>query len=134
MYFLPQVRTWYVLFTQSTYRVRTSQISMYSVRTDYRKHDKSTYFRIRVRTSVSHTTDDTSTYWYVPSTYFFAYSCTDFSTFLKGTYLVHVEYVLLVPDSIARPPGRPACLLASDSGTKSTYKELIWPEVEQCRW
>jgi hypothetical protein len=31
--------------------------------------------------------------------------------------LTLVEYVLLVPDSIARPPGRPACLLASDSGT-----------------
>jgi hypothetical protein len=28
-----------------------------------------------------------------------------------------VEYVRLVPDSIARPPGRPAGLLASDSGT-----------------
>jgi hypothetical protein len=31
--------------------------------------------------------------------------------------LTLVEYVLLVPDSIARPPGRPAGLLASDSGT-----------------
>jgi hypothetical protein len=30
--------------------------------------------------------------------------------------LTLVEYVLLVPDSIARPQGRPACLLASDSG------------------
>ncbi len=32
-YFLPQVRTWYVLFIPSTYWVRTSQISMYLVRT-----------------------------------------------------------------------------------------------------
>ncbi len=31
--------------------------------------------------------------------------------------LTLVEYVLLVPDSIARPPGSPAGLLASDSGT-----------------
>ncbi len=31
--------------------------------------------------------------------------------------LTLVEYVLLVPDSIARPPGRPAGLLASNSGT-----------------
>ncbi len=31
--------------------------------------------------------------------------------------LTLVEYVLLVPESIARPPGRPAGLLASDSGT-----------------
>ncbi len=30
-----------------------------------------------------------------------------------------VEYVLWVPDSFARPPGRPAGLLASDSGTSS---------------
>ncbi len=31
--------------------------------------------------------------------------------------LTLVEYVLLVPDSIARPPGRQAGLLASDLGT-----------------
>jgi hypothetical protein len=31
--------------------------------------------------------------------------------------LTLVEYVLLVPDSIARQQGRPAGLLASDSGT-----------------
>jgi hypothetical protein len=31
--------------------------------------------------------------------------------------LTMVEYVLLVPDSIARQPGRPACLLAIDSDT-----------------
>ncbi len=31
--------------------------------------------------------------------------------------LALVEYLLLVLDSIARPPGRPAGLLASDSGT-----------------
>jgi hypothetical protein len=77
----------YVLFTSSTYRVRTSQISMYSVRTEYRKHDKSTYFRLKVQTFVSHT----STYRYVLSTYCFAYSCTDFSSFRKGTYRVHAD-------------------------------------------
>jgi hypothetical protein len=87
MYFLSQVRTQYVLFTPSTYRVCTSQISMYSVRTKYRKQDKSTYFRLKVRTFVSHT----STYRYVLSTYFFAYSCTNFSSFRKGTYLVHAD-------------------------------------------
>jgi hypothetical protein len=31
--------------------------------------------------------------------------------------LTLVEYILLVPDSIARPPGRPAGLLVSDSVT-----------------
>ncbi len=30
--------------------------------------------------------------------------------------LTLVKYVLLIPDSIVRPPGRPAGLLASDSG------------------
>ncbi len=34
-----------------------------------------------------------------------------------GYILTLVEYVLLVPASIERPPGRPAGLLASDSGT-----------------
>jgi hypothetical protein len=77
----------YVLFTPSTYRVRTSQISMYSVRTEYRKHDKSTYFRLKVQLFVSHT----STYQYVLSTYFCAYSCTDFSSFRKSTYWVHAD-------------------------------------------
>ncbi len=38
--------------------------------TDYREHDKSTYLRLKVQTFVSHT----STYWYILSTYFFAYS------------------------------------------------------------
>jgi hypothetical protein len=38
------------LVRPSTYSVRTSQISMYSVRTEYRKHDKSTYFRLKVQT------------------------------------------------------------------------------------
>jgi hypothetical protein len=70
-YFLPKVRIWYVLFIPSTYRVSTSQISMYSVRTEYRKHDKSMYFRLKVQTFVSHT----SMYQYVLSTYFCAYSC-----------------------------------------------------------
>ncbi len=42
----------YVLFTPSTstYRVRTSQISMFLVRTVYRIHDKSTYLRLKVQT------------------------------------------------------------------------------------
>ncbi len=39
--------------------VRTSQISMYLVRTEYRKHDKSTYFRLKVQTFCV-------TYQYVP--------------------------------------------------------------------
>jgi hypothetical protein len=89
---------------------------MYLVRTEYRKHDKSMYFRLKVQTFVSHT----STYMYVLSTYLFAYSCTYFSSFRKGTYLVHADsggVCTLVPDSIARPPGSPPCLLASDSGT-----------------
>ncbi len=60
---------------------------MYLVRTEYRKHDKSTYFRLKVQTFVSHT----STYKYVLSTYFFAYSCTYFSSFWKGTYQVHAD-------------------------------------------
>ena len=85
--FSPQVRTRYVPFTSSTYRVRTSQISMYLVRTEYRKHDKSTYFRLKVQLFVSHT----STYQYVLSTYFCAYSCTDFSSFRKSTYWVHAD-------------------------------------------
>jgi hypothetical protein len=49
-----EVRTRYVLFTPSlsTYQLHTSQISMYSesVRTEYRKHDKSTYSRLKVQT------------------------------------------------------------------------------------
>ncbi len=62
----------------------------------------------------------TSKYRYVLSTYFCAYSYTDFLHFERvhtGFILTLVEYVLLVPDSIARPPGRPAGLLASYSGT-----------------
>ncbi len=64
----------YVLFSPSTYSVRTSSWtnSMYRVRTEYRKHDKSTYFRRKVQTFVVHT----STYQYVLSTYFFAFSGT----------------------------------------------------------
>jgi hypothetical protein len=77
----------YVLFSPSTYSVRTWTNSMYRVRTEYRKHDKSTYFRRKVQTFVVHT----STYQYVLSTYFFAYSCTDFSSFRKGTYRVHAD-------------------------------------------
>ena len=38
--------------------------------------------------------------------------------------LTLVEYVLLVPDSIARLPGRPAGLLASDSGTGPRMKQI----------
>ncbi len=99
------------------YLVCTSQISMYSVRTEYRKHDKSTFFRLKVQTI-------RVTYQYVPV-------CTEYILvllILVQTFLhfkrVHtrytltlVEYVLLVPDSIARLPGRPASLLASYSGT-----------------
>ena len=36
--------------TTSCYGTYHSQISMYLVRTEYRKHDKSTYFRLKVRT------------------------------------------------------------------------------------
>lgn len=50
-YFLPHVRTKYVLFTSCTYQVRTSRNSTYQVRTEYRKHDKSTYLRLKVQTS-----------------------------------------------------------------------------------
>ncbi len=38
--------------------------------------------------------------------------------------LTLVEYLLLVPDSIARPPGRPAGLLASYSGTGPRIEAL----------
>ncbi len=107
----------YVLFTPSTYWVRTSQISMYSVRTEYSNHENSTYFRQNIRTFVSHTTDDTSTYRYVFSTYFFADSCTDLSTFLKGTYLLHADFggVRTFGSWFYCAPGRPAGLLARDS-------------------
>ncbi len=109
----------YVLFIpSSTHRVRTSQISMYLLHTEYRKHEQSTYLWLKVQTFVSHT----STYRYVLSTYFCAYSChgTNFSSFRlgNGTYqnmLTLVMYLLWVPDSIARHPARPAGLLASDS-------------------
>ncbi len=110
------VRTWYVLFTPSTYQVRTSQISMYLVRTEYRKHDKSAYFRLKVQTSMSYT----STYWYVLSTYFFAYSCTDLSSFRKGTYLVHADSRGVRTFGswfYCAPAGQPTGLLASNSGT-----------------
>ena len=76
-YVLPRVRTWYVLFTPCTYQVRTSLIRTYSVRTEYRNHDKSTYLRFKVHTFRV----GTSTYRYVPSTYCFATSCTNFLHF-----------------------------------------------------
>jgi hypothetical protein len=86
---------------------------MYSVRTEYRKHEKSTYFRLKVQTFVSHT----STYRYVLSTYFFAYSCTDFSSFRKGTYRVRADsggvrtfgFLILLR---ARRAAQPVCLRA----------------------
>jgi hypothetical protein len=57
-------------------------------------------------------------YWYIPSTYFFCYSCTELLSFLKAMYiLTEAEYVLRVPDSISCLPGQ-ACLLAKDSGTR----------------
>ncbi len=89
---------------------------MYSLHTEYRKHDKITYFRSKVQTFVSHT----SMYLYVLSTYFLLILVPTFFHFERvhtGYMLTLVEYVLLVPDSIARPPGSPAGLLASDSGT-----------------
>jgi hypothetical protein len=60
-----------------------------------------------------------------------------------GYMLTLMENVLLVPDSIARPPGRPAGLLASDSGTgpriESNYSKALaglftaaWQHPCQC--
>jgi hypothetical protein len=77
----------YVLFTPCTYQVRIFEYSTYSVRTEYRNHDKSTYLTLKLQTF-------RVTYQYVPtlllpSTYCFAYSCTTFLLFLKGTYSVH---------------------------------------------
>ncbi len=78
---------------------------------------------IKVRTSglkykllVSHT----STSRYVLCTYFLLILVQTFLQFERlhtWHMLTLVEYIVLVPDSIARPPGRPAGLLASDSGT-----------------
>jgi hypothetical protein len=90
---------------------------MYLVRTEYRKHDKSTYFRLEVQTI-------RVTYQYVPvRTEYILFLLILVQIFLHFErlhtwyMLTLVEYVLLVPDSIARLPGRPVCLLASDSGT-----------------
>jgi hypothetical protein len=114
MYFLYKIRTWYVHFTSSTYRVRTSQISMYLVRTEYRfyyrKHDKSMYFRLKAQTF-------RVTYQYVPVRTEYILFCLFLYRVQNGYMLTLVEYELLVSDSIARPPGRPAGLLAGDSGT-----------------
>ncbi len=60
---------------------------MLSLHNEYRKHDKITYFWLKVQTCVSHT----SMYLYVLSTYFFAYSCSNFFLFRKGTYWVHAD-------------------------------------------
>ncbi len=60
----------------------------------------------------------TSMYWYILSTYFLLILVPAFLHFerLHTWYMLTlVEYVLLVPDSIARPPGRPARLLASNA-------------------
>ncbi len=112
-YFLLQVRIRYVLFIPSTYRVRTSRISMYLVRTEYRNHDKSTCFRLQVQTF--HVT-----YQYIQVRTEYILLCLllyRLFVILKGYMLTLVEYILWNPDSIARPPARPAGLLASDSGT-----------------
>ncbi len=74
----------------------------------------------------------TSTYWYGLglSTYFFCLFLYRLQVFIilkgyrdrdtSGWYMLTlVEYEMLVPDSIARLPDRPADLLASDSGTGS---------------
>jgi hypothetical protein len=85
---------------------------MYSVRTEYRNHDKSTYFRLKVQTFVSHT----SMYQYVLSTYFLLILVLTFLHFERvhtGYMLTLVEYLLWVPDSIARQSASPAGLLAS---------------------
>ena len=89
---------------------------MYLVRTEYSKHDNSAYFRLKVQLFVSHT----STYQYVLSTYFCAYSCTDFSSFRKSTYWVHADsggVRTFGSCFYCAPAGPPAGLLASDSGT-----------------
>jgi hypothetical protein len=55
--------------------------------TEYRKHDKSTYFWLKVQTFCVK-------YQYVPvctEYILFAYSCTNLSTFLKDTYQVHAD-------------------------------------------
>ncbi len=99
------VRTWYVLFTPSTYSVRTSQISMYLVRTEYRNHDKSTYFRLKVRIFCV-------TYQYIlERTEYILVLLLLVPTFLHflrvhtGYMQTLVEYVLLVPESISRQQG-----------------------------
>ncbi len=78
---------------------------------------KSMYFRLKVQTC-------RVTYQYVPvHTEYILFllilvlSILHFERVHTGFMLTLVEYVVLVPDSIARLPGRPACLLASDSGT-----------------
>ncbi len=79
---------------------------MYLVRTEYRNHDKSMYFRLKVQTF-------RVTYQYVPVR-------TSVLILVPSTYLVHAGsggVCTLVPDSIARQQGSPAGLLASDSGT-----------------
>ncbi len=96
---------------------------MYLVRTEYRNHDKSTYFRLKHKLFVSHMTQ-------IPvhaGTYrvhiFFCLFLYRLFYISKGTYLVHADsggvqtFWFLNPDSIERPPGCPAGLLASDSGT-----------------
>ncbi len=96
---------------------------MYLVCTENRNHEKSTYhkksknFRLKVRTFCV-------TYQYIPvrteyilSLLIFVPTFLHFERVHTVYILTLVEYVLLVPDSIARPQGRPACLLASDLGT-----------------
>jgi hypothetical protein len=91
---------------------------MYSVRTEYRNHDKSTYFQVRLKVQTFRVT-----YQYVPVRTQYILFCLFLYRVHTGYMLTLVEYLLFasVPDSIARPPGTgsPAGLLASasDSGT-----------------
>jgi hypothetical protein len=73
------------------------------------------YFRLKEQTFMSHT----STYQYVLSTFLLILVPTflHFERVHTGYMMTLVEYLLWVPESIARPPARPAGLLASDSGT-----------------
>ena len=86
---------------------------MYLVRTEYRKHDKSTYFRLKVRTFCV-------TYQYVLVRTKYILFCSfsyRFFTFRKGTYRVHADsggvrtfgFLILLR---ARRAAQPVCLRA----------------------
>ncbi len=119
----------YVLFTPSTDSVITSQNSKYSVRTEYRIHDKSTYLRLKVQTFQVR-----AAYQYVPvrtEYILLCYSCTYFSSFLKGTYTgsVHTNF-----GGVLALGSKFLILWRSSQAAQPVCLPLIQAQATHCQW